>query len=168
MRQGRNNQEATVQPQGRVLVPHQGICTSSRCFADTETPTRWEKLTVNNSMLPISTKTQTGWNQEIDDAYSHLPHQQLIRRLSMSWSHPLWTITTKLLTNPSSLGQTVLRALDHRGSHKFFPTSLKTRLWDLTWYQGTEARFGFNFSKEFSRGGCHCWELRNWFSTLTL
>ena len=56
-RQGRNSQETTAQPQGRVLVPHQGIHTTSLSwFADTETPTRREKLTVNNSMLPISTQ----------------------------------------------------------------------------------------------------------------
>ena len=36
-----------VQPWGRVLVSHQRIHTaiSLSCFADTETPIRWEKLT---------------------------------------------------------------------------------------------------------------------------
>ena len=42
-RQGRNNQE---QPWGEDLFPHQQIHTtmSLSCFADTETPCRWEKL----------------------------------------------------------------------------------------------------------------------------
>ena len=49
----RNNSAAW----GKVLVPHQTIHTliSFSCFVDTETPTRWEKLKVNNGMLPTST-----------------------------------------------------------------------------------------------------------------
>ena len=44
-RQGRNSQETIVQPWGRVLVPPQGryITISLSCFAETETPTWWEK-----------------------------------------------------------------------------------------------------------------------------
>ena len=43
MRPGRNSKE---QPWGEDLFPHQQINTtmSSSCFADTETPCRWEKL----------------------------------------------------------------------------------------------------------------------------
>ena len=45
---GKNNQETLVQPCGKVLVSHQGTHTTEfpSCFADTETPTRWEKLPV--------------------------------------------------------------------------------------------------------------------------
>ena len=37
-----------MQPRDKVLVPHPGIhlTISLSCFADTETPTRWKKLTV--------------------------------------------------------------------------------------------------------------------------
>ena len=88
MRQGRNKQsrETEVQPWGRVLVPHQWIRTtiSLSCFADTETPTRWEKLTVNHGLLTTAHGPQTGWNQKVDDADSHLRHHQPIRRMSTS------------------------------------------------------------------------------------
>ena len=52
-RPGRNNQE---QPWVKVLFFHQWIHTaiSLSCFADTETPTRWEKLMINDGMLPTS------------------------------------------------------------------------------------------------------------------
>ena len=45
-RQERSSQETVVQAWGRVLVPPQGIHKTIylSCFADTETPTRWEKL----------------------------------------------------------------------------------------------------------------------------
>ena len=51
--QGRNSQERIVQPWGSVLVPPQGIhrTVSLSCFANTETPTRWEKLAVINGIL---------------------------------------------------------------------------------------------------------------------
>ena len=41
------SKEAIMQPWDGVLFPHQGvdITISLRCSADTETPTRWEKLT---------------------------------------------------------------------------------------------------------------------------
>ena len=77
------------------------ITVSLSCFADTETPTRWEKLTV---CCPQAGRSQTCWNQKVGDAHSHLPHHQPIRRVSMSWARPLWTITIKLLTNPSRSG----------------------------------------------------------------
>ena len=52
-RQGRNGPETIVQPWGRVLVPPQGIhrTVSLSCFANTESPTRWEKLAVINGIL---------------------------------------------------------------------------------------------------------------------
>ena len=75
--------EPIVQPWGRVLVPPQGthITISLSCFADTETRTRWEKLTV---CCPQARRPQTGWNQKVDDADCHLPHHQPIRRISTS------------------------------------------------------------------------------------
>ena len=53
-----------------------------------EPPTRWEKV---------------GCNQKVDDADSHLTHQQPIRRMFISWSHSLWTTIIKLLTITSRL-----------------------------------------------------------------
>ena len=115
----RNNSAAL----GRVLIPSQEIYITIylSCFADTEIPTRWKKLTV---CCPGAYRLQTGWNQKVDDADSHLLHHQPIRRMSTSWLHhqpirrmstrwsrPLWTITIKLLTTPSRAGHTVLRAL---------------------------------------------------------
>ena len=52
-RQGRNSQERIVQPWGSVLVPPQGVhrTVSLSCFANTETPTRWENLAVINRIL---------------------------------------------------------------------------------------------------------------------
>ena len=63
-RQGRNRQETIVQPSGRVLAPPQGIhiTISLSSFADTETPTRWEKLTV---CCPQACRPQTGWNRRL-------------------------------------------------------------------------------------------------------
>ena len=49
MRPGRNGQE---QPWGKVLFPPSRIHTISLTyFRHTETPSRWEKLTINNGML---------------------------------------------------------------------------------------------------------------------
>ena len=52
-RQGRNSQERIVQPWGSVLVPPQGVhrTVSLSCFANTETPARWENLAVINRIL---------------------------------------------------------------------------------------------------------------------
>ena len=83
-------------PWGRVLVPHEGIHTtiSLSCFAATETPTRWEKLTI---CCPQARRPQTSWNQKDDDTDSHLPHHQPIRRTSTSLSHPLYYKTPHCL-----------------------------------------------------------------------
>ena len=82
------SEETRVQPWGRVLVSPQGThrTVSLRCFADTETPTRWEKLTV---CCPQAHRPLTCWNQKADEADSRLPHHQPIRRISMSWSPTL-------------------------------------------------------------------------------
>ena len=106
------SRETIAQPWGRVLVPHKRIHTTIplSCFEHTGTPTRWEKLTV---CCPEVCRRQTCWNQKVGDADAHLPHHQPIRRMSISWSRPLCTITIKFLTTPSRLGHTVLRASAH-------------------------------------------------------
>ena len=38
------------------------------------------------------------WNQKVDDADSHSPHPQPIRRMLVNWPHPLRTIPMKVLT----------------------------------------------------------------------
>lgn len=97
---------------------------------------------------------------------------QLVRRISMSWSHLLEIILVKLLTTPP--GQdTVLRALVQCGllcsqSAKAFLFLLHSRLylWEgfNLWSQGTEARFSFtirldscvNTSDEWKANMCVC------------
>ena len=61
-------------------------------------------------VLPTSRKTPGQSEPKVDDADSHWPHHQPIGRMSLSWLHPLWTITVKLLTTPPS-EDTVLQAL---------------------------------------------------------
>ena len=76
----KEEQSKIVQPWGRVLVPPQGIHRTIPliCFADTETPVRWEKLTV---CCPQARRPQTNRNQKVDDVDSHLRHYQPIRRM---------------------------------------------------------------------------------------
>lgn len=83
-----------------------------------------EKLT---GCCPQAWRPQTSWNQNIDNADSHLPHLQPVRRLSTSWSHPFWIITMKLLTTPSRLGH--------------------TGLWPLCWQSNKTILF--NFTQNF-------------------
>ena len=73
-RQGRNKRNNSValgqspgSPQGIRIIIYLS------CFADTETPARWEKLTV---CCPQAGRPQNGWNQKVDDATSPLPHHQ--------------------------------------------------------------------------------------------
>ena len=102
------------QPWGRVLVPSQRIYTKNYlCTVCRE----WNPHQVGevNCVLPTSTRPQSGWNQNTDDADAHIPHHQLVKRMSKSWSCPLWTITIKLLTTPFWWGHTVLRAFAHCG-----------------------------------------------------
>ena len=89
-RQGRNSQKK----------PRIHITISLGYVADTETPTRWEKLTVG---FPQAYRPQTFWKQVVDDVDSQLSHHQPVRRMSFSWSCPPWTIPVKLLTTPSKL-----------------------------------------------------------------
>ena len=110
-----NHQE---QPWGKVLFPHQWIHTtvSLRYFAETEAPSRWETLTFKRGrLLPTSMQTPDQLDLRVDGVDSHLPHCQPIRRMSMSWSRPLWTIIIKLLTVFHKLGHVVFRASAHCG-----------------------------------------------------
>ena len=110
MRPRRNSQE---QPWCEVLFPHQVIHTtiSLSYFADTEAPSRWEKLTIHDGMLPTSTEIPDQLDLKVDEADSHLTHHKPIRRMSRSKSYPLGTITIKLLTVFRKLGHMVLRVL---------------------------------------------------------
>ena len=75
-RLGRNklSRQTIEQPLGRVLVPHQARHTtvSLRYFADTETSTRWEKLTavdprrVGTTRLVVLSATYLTANQSED------------------------------------------------------------------------------------------------------
>ena len=62
-RQGRGSQETIVQSWGRVLVPPQGIhiLISLSCFAETETPTRWEKLCAAHKHVDPRPGGTRGW-----------------------------------------------------------------------------------------------------------
>ena len=139
-----------MQPWGKVPVPHQGISITIflSCFADTKTPTRGEKLTI---CCPQACRPQTGWNQKVDNAESHLPHHQPIRRMSTSWSRPLWTITTQLLTT-SPAGDTRFEdisplwpPLPGKAIKLFISTLPKTLSPKVNLVSGTEAWFGFSF-----------------------
>ena len=83
-RRPKKKKKKIVQPRGRALVSPQGIHrTMSLSFsADTETPTRWEKLTERCPQARVDPRLVG--KQKVDDADSHLPHQQPIRRVSMS------------------------------------------------------------------------------------
>ena len=56
----KNSQE---QPCGKVLFPHQRIHTtvSLSYFEDTEALSRWEKLMINDGILPIACRHQMSW-----------------------------------------------------------------------------------------------------------
>ena len=68
VRPGRKSQE---QPLNKVLFPHQWIHTaiSLSYFADVEAASRWEKLTINDSMLPTSLETQGQLDPKVDSIY---------------------------------------------------------------------------------------------------
>ena len=71
--QGKNSQG---QPQGKGLFPHQWIHTtiSLNYFAETEIPSGWKKLMINDGMLPTSMQTPDQLTLKVDDAESYLPH----------------------------------------------------------------------------------------------
>ena len=49
-------------------------------FADTESHSGWEKLTINLGMLPTSLQTPDGLDLKADDVDSYLPHHPPLRR----------------------------------------------------------------------------------------
>ena len=99
MRKGREEKSQARQNNNTLAIKQRTFGSSSRsidnielcslsCFADTETPTRWNKLTI---CYPKADSPQTDWNQKVDDADSQLLHHQQIKRMSMSQSYP-WTL----------------------------------------------------------------------------
>lgn len=81
-REGPETREEQQEKQQRSLGagadPPQGIHStgSLSCFADTESPTKREKLTVRR---PQARGAQTCWNQKVEDADSRLPHHPPVR-----------------------------------------------------------------------------------------
>ena len=59
---------------------------------------------INDICCPQTRRPQTSWNQKVDDADSHLPHHQPIRKMSKSWSRLLWTIIIKTSHYPLQRG----------------------------------------------------------------
>ena len=81
-----------VLPQGLQIL----FCALyGNCLADTQTPTRWRKLTV---CRPQASQPQTIWKQKVDDAASSL----------LTTDHGSVN-TVRLLTTTTRLGRTVLR-----------------------------------------------------------
>ena len=64
-------------PQAIYIVP-------LSCFCNTETHTRWEKLTE----CPQAHRSQTNWNQKVDDGNYPLHHHQPIRKMCTPASLP--------------------------------------------------------------------------------
>ena len=77
--------------------------------AETETPTRWKKLTIN---CPQACRVQTIWNQKADGADSQLPHHQPMKSV-----HELITQPTNPLLYPVFINFT-LRDFGEFGSFK--------------------------------------------------
>ena len=76
-RQGRSSERNSSAASGQVLIPSGDTQTGSlSCFADTESPTRREKLTVRR---PQTHGAQTCWNQKVEDEDSRLPHHPPVR-----------------------------------------------------------------------------------------
>ena len=86
MRDKRENKLVKLSLGARSLLPHQQIHTtiSLSYFADTETPSRWEKLMINNDILSTSMWTPDQLDLKVHDADSYLPHHQPIKRMSRS------------------------------------------------------------------------------------
>ena len=100
-------------------------------------------------------RPQTSWNLKVDDADSYLRHHQPIKTMSTSWPHPLWTITIKLLTILSKLGDTVFRGrslpcppLPGKVIKLSFSTSPKTLSPRIRFSSGVQRSwaFGINFA----------------------
>ena len=97
---------------------------------------------INDGILPTSMQTPDQLGLKVDDADSYLLHHQPIRKVSMSWSHRLWTITLKLLTIFSGVGEegdikfywdiVILFACQSNKPELFYFT--QNYLWDLIRY----------------------------------
>ena len=95
-----------------LVLPHQQLHTiiSLSYFTDTEIPSRWEKLVINDDTLTTRMQTPDQLNLKLDDVNFYSPRHPPIGRMSVDWSCPLWIITVNLLTIFPMLGHMVLRA----------------------------------------------------------
>ena len=103
--QGSSRKEVRVTPGVRALISPQGIYMTIplNCSLDTETPSRWERLTVR---CPLRYRSQIGWNRLV--------------MLTPTWPHHQPSEVPKL-TMPSSLNhycETPHYPL-HVGTHSF-------------------------------------------------
>ena len=109
-RPGRNSEE---QLWGKVLFPHQGVhmTITLSYFADTETPSRWEKLINNDGIMPTSMQTpdKLDW-RSVMLTPTYLGTNPL-EEYPQAWSRPLWTITVKLVSIFPKWGHLVQKAL---------------------------------------------------------
>ena len=66
-----DQEESQEQPLDKVLFPHQQIYTTIYLsyFADVEAASRWEKLMINDSMLPTSLETPGQLDLNVDSIY---------------------------------------------------------------------------------------------------
>ena len=147
--QVRNSQETIVQPWGRVLVPPQRIHITIplSCFADTETPTKWEKLTV---CCPQAHRPQTWLEPEGWWCWPPLTspptNQKNVHELITPSSLKYYCKTHYSLQDGTKSFEGISPSwppLPGKAIKLFFSTSPKTLSLSLTWCQGTEARFGF-------------------------
>ena len=140
-----------------LVLPHQQLHTiiSLSYFTDTEIPSRWEKLVINDDTLTTRMQTPDQLNLKLDDVNFYSPRHPPIGRMSVDWSCPLWIITVNLLTIFPMLGHMVLRAwhialclpLPGKAMKLSFPLHPELCLWDLTWHCCTEK---LNFQHQIS------------------
>ena len=106
---GRSSERNSSTASGQVLNPSGLHSTGSlSCFADTESPTRWERLTVPCSQ---ACGAQTCWNQKAEGADSRLPHHPVRGGSTPASNHGSTTAHY-----PHQVGtHTVLRASTRRG-----------------------------------------------------
>ena len=92
------DQRETSSLGARSWFPIKGHKSIFEVFCRHWNPCRWQKLMINDGILPTSRQTPDQLDLKIEDADCFLPHHPPIRRMSTSWQHPLWKITIKLLT----------------------------------------------------------------------
>ena len=150
----------TGQAWGEVLVPPQRIHRTlpQSSFADTETPTRWEKLAhKHRDPRPFEIR---GWYAD-----SHLPTTNQSEEgpeagLNHAFFDPLqWG--GRLLTTPSTWGHTVLTTLTYCGpfclakqKKKACLRHSKFCLWGFILCLGAEVRFSIHFIIKMSYLNC--------------